>query len=70
MEMLLEIRMMMERGEISRTPEDGGKRGKREIVTIVKDVGRELARTGKVGTKEKPSQEAVSENEDDFFESD
>ncbi len=78
--MLMEVRGMMQRGEISLTPEDGGNAG--EMGNVV--IGRKedatsngkAERTGKKGTHglpgttSKPTVPAYVEEEDEFFESD
>lgn len=79
MGMLLEIRGMMERGEMSREPEEGGAGRQKGAAMIGRRVGLEdeagSSPDGKSGKKEKgkpglKTAEQEDEGEDEFFESD
>ena len=70
--MLVEVRGMMERGEVSREPEEGDGRGLRERITIGRRERKEVEPAQRKGEGARVSQltaPPAAEEEDDFFES-
>ncbi len=70
--MLLEVRGLMDRGEISSKPEEGEKAGRREKITVGREAHKERGGIGKEDKKDKSdksSPKPVVEDADEFFES-